>query len=252
VLGTASVVLLGQAQSGQKQPTFEVASVKPSDPNTRGQFQYLPSGNAIIRGVNVRLLIQQSYDVRDFQISGGPGWIGSDRFDITAKADDSDGADSNPDAMRVRLQGLLKDRFQLRLHVETREMARYELGVAKEGSKLKENAPAIRDGRMAWGTGFLKGQQVDIRFMTVWLARLIQQPVGDQTGLKSTYDFELRWSPDSNPGRRTVEAEPESVASDSGPSIFTAIQEQLGLKLEPRKGPVDILVVDHVERPTPD
>jgi bla regulator protein BlaR1 len=233
------------------QPQFEVATVKPSDPNARGQFRYLPGGTAVIRGVNLRLLIQQSYDVRDFQILGGPSWIGSDRYDITAKATAQNGTFSAED-MRLRLQTLLSDRFRLQLHSETREMSRYELVVAKNGPKLKEDAPPTPAGRMSWGAGFLKGDQVDIRFMTVWLTRLIEQPVGDQTGLRSTYDFELRWAPESTPSRRSVEPEPESAANSNGPSIFTAIQEQLGLKLEPRKGPVPILVIDHVEKPMQD
>jgi len=131
-------------------------------------------------------------------------------------------------------------------------MSRYALVVAKNGPKLKEDASPTPNGRMSWGTGFLKGDQVDLRFMTVWLTRLIEQAVADQTGLRSTYDFELRWAPESTPSRRSVEPEPESPGNSSRPSIFTAIQEQLGLKLEPRKGPVPLLMIDHVEKPTPD
>jgi uncharacterized protein (TIGR03435 family) len=132
-------------------------------------------------------------------------------------------------------------------------MARYDLVVANGGPTLQENAPPVPDGRMSWGTGVLKGQQVDMRFMTVWLSRLIEQPVGDQTALKSTYDFELRWSPDSSPRRSVIGPEPDVAPTPAaGPSIFTAIQEQLGLKLEPRKGPVNVLVIDHVQRPMPD
>ena len=249
-------VLVADRSYAQPSPpapaTFSVASIRPTDPGTRGGARYSPAGDATIRGFNVRLLLQQSYDIRDFQIIGGPDWMGSDRFDITAKADPADSAKSNPAAMRQRLQALLKDRFHLQAHVESRVMERYELVSAKSGSKLQEDAPATPEGRMSWGTGFLKGQQVDVRFMTVWLARLIGQPVSDQTGLKSTCNFELRWSPDANPKRLAIEPEPDTPTGTQGPSIFTAVQEQLGLKLEPRKGPVDVLVIDHVERPTPD
>ena len=241
------------AQQPVPQPKFEIASVKPSDPASRGQFRYLPGGRVTIRGVNLRLLIQQAYDVRDFQIVGGPDWIGSDRYDIDAKPADSESSDIGSEVMKLRLQALIKDRFRLELHTEAKEMSRYELVIAKNGPKIKGDADAIPDGRMAWGAGLLKGQRVDIRFMTVWLSRLIEQPVADQTGLKGAYNFELRWAPNSSSSRRAVEPEPDAVPQNSdGPSIFTAIQEQLGLKLEPRKGPVVMLVIDHVQKPTPD
>jgi bla regulator protein BlaR1 len=266
LLATAGIVVVAfkarpahAPTTDTKSPAFEVASVKPSDPNARGQFRYLPGGTVVIRGVTLPLLIQQAYDVKDFQISGGPAWMPSKRYDITAKTGDvANASPTDPARMRLRLQALLADRFHLQLHRESKELSVYTLVMAKNGPKLKEDQAADPAGRMFRGIGQLKGEQVDMRFLSVWLARLVGRPVGDQTGLKGTYDFELNWVPDSSQGRLSG-PEPGAgsergltPADQNSPSIFTAIQEQLGLKLEPRKGPVEILVIDHMEQPTPD
>lgn len=124
--------------------TFDVASVKMSDPNGRGQFQILPGGTVVVHSAPLKLLMQQAYDVREFQVSGGPAWVATQRYDVIGKAGDSSSArpdaDLRYDLMRQRLQSLLEDRFQLKVHRETKGMIAYALVLAKNGPKLKETA----------------------------------------------------------------------------------------------------------------
>jgi uncharacterized protein (TIGR03435 family) len=271
-------------QAGQLQ--FEVASIKPSDPNDhRMMFRMVPGGAINLHGVTLKALVQQAYDVRDFQISGGPGWIGADKYDVTAKPESASGeAPTDPrqlseeqrktfqEQTRLRLQALLTDRFQLKVHREKKELPVYALVVAKNGPKLKENAGADAGpgkGMMRMSAGQLVGQQVGIAFLAQSLAQSVGRTVLDQTGLKGTYDFELNFAPE--PGRGGVFGGPGAgdgappppppgagpglikeppPVDPNGPTIFTALQEQLGLKLESQKGPVEIIVIDHVEKPS--
>jgi uncharacterized protein (TIGR03435 family) len=264
------------------QPQFEVASIKPSDPNERRfMFRMMPGGGIDLHGVTLKALVQQAYDVRDFQVSGGPGWIGADRYDIIAKAENASGEAPDPrqlseqqrktfqEQTRLRLQALLADRFQLKIHRETKELPVYALAVAKNGPKLKENTGAsegLGKGMMRMSPGQLTGQQVGMPFLVQSIAQMLGRTVLDQTGLKGTYDFELTFAPE--PGRGGVFGGPGDGApppppgagpglikeppppDPNGPTIFTALQEQLGLKLESQKGPVDIIVIDHVEKPS--
>jgi bla regulator protein blaR1 len=263
------------------QPQFEVASIKPSDPNDRRMmFRMMPGGAINLHGVTLKALVQQAYDVREFQISGGPGWIGADKYDIIAKPENASGeAPSDPrqlsdeqrktyqEQTRLRLQALLADRFQLKIHRETKELPVYALVVAKNGPKLKENSATsdgLGKGMMRTSPGQLVGQQVGLAFLAQDLAQRLGRTVLDRTGLKGTYDFELNFAPE--PGRGGAFGGPGDGApppgagpglikeppppDPNGPTIFTALQEQLGLKLESEKGPVDIIVVDHVEKPS--
>ncbi|MGB6943658.1 MAG: TIGR03435 family protein [Bryobacteraceae bacterium] len=246
-------------EAPSSRPAFEVASIRPADPSGRGQFQLLPGGTVIMRAVTLRLLIQQSYDVRDFQISGGPAWMGSERYDITAKPGNTgDQRASSLDQMRLRLQALLADRFQLKLHRETKELPVFALVVARDGPKLKERpANSGEQGHLRRGRGQLIGQQASMHLLVLTLSRQLGRPVLDQTGLQGSYDFELNWTPDT-PAGPAVRQEPggnpgpgpdQSPTPDqNGPAIFTALQEQLGLKLESTKGPVEVLVIDAAEK----
>jgi uncharacterized protein (TIGR03435 family) len=216
-------------------------------------------------------MILWAYDIRDFQLSGGQAWTASQRYDILAKSPKNDSelesasrttatGDGNPvtDPIRLRLQALLADRFQLKLRREMKEMSAYALVVGKNGPKLKENDAELR-GWMRWGTGHLKGTHVDMRFLCVHLSRQVDRTVIDETGLNGSYDFELNWIPDSRPARLPSapdaqtpplrDGESARTPSD-GPSIFTAIQEQLGLKLEAKKGLVAFFMIDHAEKPS--
>jgi uncharacterized protein (TIGR03435 family) len=216
-------------------------------------------------------MILWAYDIRDFQLSGGPAWTVSDRYNIMAKSaknslESETASKTTPteeapvtDPLRLRLQALLADRFQLKLHRELKPLLAYGLEVGKNGPKLKENDAPLR-GWMQWGSGHLKGTHVDMRFLCVHLSRQVDRTVIDETGLNGSYDFELNWTPDSRPARVTSEpngqnspprdGEPAPSPSD-GPSIFTAIQEQLGLKLEAKKKElVAFYTIERAEKPS--
>ena len=269
------------AQSGQTtgtpSPSFEVASIKPNrsgDMFTRIMSQ---PERFTANGVTTKHLITMAYNVKDFQVSGGPGWINSERYDIEAKVPDSIAEelpklppDQREEQSRLMMQALLADRFKLKLSHTTKELPIYALVIAKSGPKLKEAKPddnyptGIKgpDGRalpgmMRMGPGELTGQGIAVKFLVRLLSQQVGRDVLDQTGLKGNYDFMLKWTPE--PGEGMMLAGPEGAnpgaesappPESSGPSIFTAIQEQLGLKLEPAKGPVEVLVIDHVEKPS--
>ena len=260
------------AQTAGPQLEFEVASIKPTDPMGRGQFQIHPGGTLDFRAVSLRLMILWAYDIRDFQLSGGPAWTASDRYDVMAKTTRNsleaetaskttatEEGTSVTDPIRLRLQALLADRFHLKLHREVKPFSAYALVVGKNGSKLKENDAPAR-GWMQWRTaGRLKGTHVDMRFLCVHLSRQVDRTVIDETGLTGSYDFELNWIPDSRPARPPSAPDAQTPAlrdgesapaPPDGPSIFTAIQEQLGLKLEPKKGLVAFFTIEQAEKPS--
>ena len=156
--------------------------------------------------------------------------------------------------MRDRVRSMLADRFQLTVHRETKEGAVYALVVAKGGPKLKENTEgAGRPGIFARRRGELTGTSALIQWLTQALSNQLSRPVVDKTGLTSKYDFQLQWTPDPSqipPGMPPPGVEALPPADPNGPDVFTAIQEQLGLRLESQKGPVDVLVVDRIEKPS--
>jgi bla regulator protein blaR1 len=256
VLAFGACSTFGQPQPAK--PQFEVASIKPADPSQRGmRIQLAPGGRYTAAGVTVRFLIQQAYGVRDFQISGAPGWVGLDRFEINAKADaetaaivDKDSSDSDL-LIETMIQGLLEDRFHLKINRETKEMPVYALVLAKGGSKLKENTdgegPQIMRSRAK-----ITLKRADLPMMAVLLSQILGRTVVDKTGLKGNYDVTLEWTPEDaqSQGSREGGTETAPPADPNGPTIFTALQEQLGLRLESTKGPVQILVIDHVEKPS--
>ena len=218
-----------------------------------------------------------SLPLQDNQLSGGPSWISSERYDIDAKLDDSqvEALEKLPPEQRIlqnklRVQSLLADRFKLVVREETKEIPVYALVIAKNGPKLQETKPGDTypngikgpDGRPSlaccgWETGQLKGQALPMATLVMMLSHQLGRTVLDQTGLKGKYDFALKWTPDQSSagdvhGADGVKPGAESAPppDSSGPSIFTAIQEQLGLKLESTKGPVESIVIEHIERPS--
>jgi uncharacterized protein (TIGR03435 family) len=225
---------------------FEVASIKPSAPGQRGvRIQIAPGGRFVANNVNVKFLIGEAYNIRDFQISGGPSWIGSERYDITAKADGEE--NKGPEAFRPMVQGLLKDRFQFKSHMETKELPVYHLVVGKNGSKLTENASGPDKGMVRMGRGQVSATGVPIAMLCRQLAMQLGRTVIDKTGLTGDYDFKLEFTPEEGMGPGPggdAPPPPDTV----GPSLFAAIQEQLGLKLDGAKGPVEVLVIDHIEK----
>jgi uncharacterized protein (TIGR03435 family) len=232
-------------------PTFEVASIKPGDPNaTNVRVNIAPGGKFTATNATVRMLVRQAFDLRDSQISGGPKWLDTDRFDIEAKPADGVNIPSGPGAGEVlspMLRSLLMERFGLTFHHETREESVYQLVVDKGGSKLKATRPrkggpqGLRAAR-----GRLTGMAAPVSMLANNLWQQLGRLVLDKTGLKDTYDFTLEYAPDPG-GAVVTDANPADAPL---PSIFTALQEQLGLKLESARGPVEILVIDHADKPT--
>ena len=250
--------------------TFEVATIKPSDPNARGMFMRpSPGGRLTVSNMSVKDMVGFAWGVQPFQISGGPAWIASARFDITAKAD---GTAKMPELM-LMLQSLLRDRFQLAIHKETKELAIYGLVLAKKDGKLgprliesKEGGctppdptkpppppdpvkgPALACNQLFAGIEQVRGVSVSVQRLLPILSRYFDRKVVDQTGLTGTYDITLEWTPDDAHLAQLPADAPRPA--DNGPSIFTALQEQLGLKLESQRGPVEMIVIDRAEKPS--
>ena len=235
-------ILLGQA--------FDVASIKRSAPdNPNGStFDYQTGGGLRVRNGTLHGLIESAYDVRDFQVEGGPGWLSTDRYDLVARSQPGSAAVSRVDdlkATRLKLQWLLVERFRLAVHREMRELQEYEIVADRKGVKLSADLPlpegaAARTG-MESDCGFMRATRATMANMVFALSRRLRRPVLDRTGLAGTYTFELDWSSDVVPC--------PNAAAD-GPSLFTALQEKLGLKLESIKGPVETILVDRAERPS--
>ena len=227
--------------------TFEVASIKPSQSNQRGRIiNPSPAGQMKTDNAPVKLLIAAAYGVSDYQILKAPAWTESDGYDIVAKS--APGAEPNPDAWmteagqkryRERLQSLLADRFALQAHFETRESSILELVAAKGGPKLKPSETLLQ---VSWGDTLLTCNKCTLeRFAAEILTQHVGRSVVDRTGLTGEYDIQVNFVPEPSPGK------PDDP-TPRGPSFVAALTEQLGLRLEPAKGPVQFLVIDHVER----
>lgn len=235
-------------------PQFEVATIRPSQSrDASGSFNVNPSGLVNVKNFPVMVLIQFSYNLTRRQISGGPSWLESDRFDIVGKPD-VDGA-PNMGQLREMLQRLLADRLQLSLHHEKKELSVYALTVARGGPKLTEDTDNPNGLPAFHGRGGPQGRKVQnstmAEFATDLQGSMADRPVVDETGLGSKrYDFILKWTPDAPAMDRTTRAQAAADNPDAPPDIFAAIQQQLGLKLVSTKAPVDVIVIDHVEKPS--
>lgn len=282
--GLASAVFghsLAQSQSATSPaPAFEyeVASIKPN--RSGGNIATASTTEARFMATNVTLqsLLLKAYGVQDFQISGAPSWLNAERFDIAAEMEDTvaeaikklDPAERGL-ARQQMLRALLMDRLRLSIHHENKDIPIYTLVIGRNGSKLKEakegdtypdglKSSGGHGGTGIWQTGgrggteVVTGQGVSIADLAATLSRSLDRPVLDKTGLTGKYDFAFNWadmnqlqaSSDNAPAGR-----PATLPLDvGGPSLFSAIQEQLGLRLVSGKGPGDIIVIDHVERPS--
>jgi uncharacterized protein (TIGR03435 family) len=277
ISATGCLVFACGAVFGQ---TFEVASVKPAAPQASGIMR--PSGGPgtsdperfTYTNVTLKALLLRAYDVKNYQITG-PAWLDSERFDILAKVP----AGATKEQLNIMLQHLLADRFNLTFHHEAKEMAVYELTVGKSGSKLKEadlnavaptgepgaplriGAPdkdgfpqipaglAVMLGRITDGISRWTDRLMILSDLTSLLESELDRPVVDKTGLTGKYDFSLAFSRDGLRPRGPAAA-PDATPADpsGGPSLLNAVQEQLGLKLESKKDPIDILVLDHIDK----
>jgi uncharacterized protein (TIGR03435 family) len=226
---------------GAQTLAFEVASIKPNQSGGGGSSIRPSAGRITMENDSLRKITLWAYgipDDREYALIG-PDWLATERFDIQATFP----ADTPPEQVRLMTQALLAERFKLALHRESRQMPIYVLVVGKGGPKIHP----VEDGqgRTSGGRGRLEAAKITIQKLADLLARLTGQQVVNETGLKGVFDFTLEWSPDE-----TQKMSPDEVAAagSTGPSIYSALQEQLGLKLEGRKGPVDVLVVDHMEK----
>jgi uncharacterized protein (TIGR03435 family) len=245
---------------------FDVISIHPSraqDTVKDGvEFSFMKTNNTddgyTAENVTLKALISDAYQIKPDDISGGPDWIGSDRYNINAKVAGSDGTTAvklTKAQHRQMLQALLANRFSLAVHNETKDAPIYELVVAKGGSKLHAFTPVSGaprgvtglDGKFysgidsLGGNGIIALQGYPVSLLADFLKPDLQRPVIDKTGLTGKYDISLRWTPDNTPADSPLAG---------GPSIFAAIEEQLGLKLNSTKGPVTTLVIDHVQKPS--
>ncbi len=248
-------------------PSFEVATIKPSQPGAAGGLAIGPKGDDrfVAKNATVKALIEFAYTTdSDRQIVGLSGWMSSERYDIDAKVGDAEVAAMlklppmrRMDPYRLMQQSLLVDRFNLKVHFETRQLPIYALVVAKGGPKLRASEMDLADPAKTLKPRSLRtmgpGNTVGVGVTTGMLAEILERQaelgggqgrtVADKTNLHGLYDWTLHWTP--------LQSQPGGAPSDSNwPSLFTALQEQLGLKLEPAKAHVEVVVIDHIELPS--
>lgn len=257
----ALFILLLATCHAQESPrlVFDVASIKPHTPRTDPQSMQVDNGALIVKNFSLRQLILVFYSTQDFRLLGGPSWMADEGWDIQAKTlndtsvDDKVLPEPERNALRLRLgqrsRNLLADRFGLVFRRETREEATYELLVEKDGHKLEPASDAATSRtayRMGGGRGGVDGTSVPAQNIALILSARIGRPVADKTGISGRFNFKLDWIPAlGEPGAITRPGAPELV----GPSIFTAVKEQLGLRLEAVKSPMEVMIVEKVERP---
>jgi uncharacterized protein (TIGR03435 family) len=235
---------------------FEVASLKPAATQPANGFYGIrpaPGGQRYeATNCPIRTMIQVAYRVKPEQIVGGPGWLDTDRFDMEAKAEKP----SSADELHVMLMNLLVDRLQLKFHQEKKEMAMYALLRGKGDPKLTPHEaanagdPWIDVAQEKFLHMKLKATSVPMDYVAYRLSLLMDRPVVDMTNIKGGYDFELSFTrelPSNIPEGAKINGEDIDT---SGPTIFEAVKQQLGLELKAQKGPVDVIVIDHVEKPT--
>jgi uncharacterized protein (TIGR03435 family) len=264
------------ASADAKALAFEVASVKPNKSGTRREMMSdQPGGRFTASNVTLHQLVLDAYQLQSFQLTGGPSWVASDRFDIEGKAGivvPDDFAGHN--LLQLMLRSLLVERFKLAVHNESRELPVYALVMARSdgrmGPKLVRSSVdcAATSGRgntppvsrptnterptcgMRTSPGNLTAGAVPVALLVNILGPLVNRPILNRTGLTGSFDIDLTWTPDQ-PLQRPPGAD-EPPVDPNGPSIFTAVQEQLGLKLESTTGPIDVVVIDSVQHPTAD
>jgi len=234
-------VTLASAQA----PSFEVASIKPS--NDLGNETWVmqdQSGNLTGHNATLKALIRSAYNVRDHQIVGGPAWIDVDRYDVLAKPQRRvTGAE-----FRQMIQTFLGDRFSLKIHRETRDLPAFALTVGKKGARLSESKGGEGSG-CGYNAGLLTCKKVTMATLAQTLARRLGRTVVDTTELTGSYDLRLEWTPDESQVPGPAENGRLAGTESGEPSLFSAIQQQVGLKLDPIKAPVEVIIIDTAERP---
>lgn len=241
----AQVAVAGTAQS------YEIVSIKPHKPGSdSGGMSFLPNGFAW-RNVNMYSLVQGAYGIiMDSQVMGLPGWARSDSYDIVAITDAATVEKWKKLTPKERwvseqpmMQSILADRCQFKAHQESKELPVYDLVIARGGLKMKEAPPGEVSNEEMTAAGRMTVQAMPVDTIVYAFTGSLGRIIVDRTGLKDEkFDFDLKWTPDN---------EPADDSTDAEPSLLTALQEQLGLKIVSSKGPVQVLVIDHMERPSP-
>ena len=239
--------------------TYDVVSIHKSDPAAVNvHISPGPQGGLRTENTTPLVLLTVAYDVQTYQIIGAPGWVSADHFDVMFTPDKADTTPGPGASLKEfqsylkrnqqRLQAVLRDRFGLVFRAETRELPIYSLIQAKGGNKLPphdatKRGPSIQTN----GRGQITGTGVTMEFLAQQLSMQMGRPVRDETGLTAEYDFKLDWTPDTAPSANSVDT---LSNAGTGPSLFTAMTDQLGLRLESAKGPVQVYVVEKIERPS--
>jgi uncharacterized protein (TIGR03435 family) len=243
LLAGLAVGVRGQA------PEFEVASIKPNhSADGRVLMGMAPGGRFTATNTTVKQLIMTAYRIRAHQISGAPAWLDSEKYDIVAKPEGG----ANPDQIKLMLQALLAERFKLTMRHESKELPVYALVVGKSGPKFQASKDSGGPGRrgIQMGRGLIEGQQMTMEMFADQLSGMAGRTVLDKTGLTGSYDLRLEFTPDESQAQMFNGPGGSPPPDPNGPSLFAAVQEQLGLKLEAQKGPVTVYVIDRVEKPT--
>lgn len=224
-------------------PSFEVAAIKPSEPTNRSDGFHLNGRHVSIENQTVLSLIHFAYAVNESQIVNAPKWFGEQRWDIDGIPD----VEGEPDVNQYQrmVQKLLTTRFGVKMHPDKRELSRYSLTIAKGGPKLKKSTSDPRAGmdENGWGQGsqrYMEFTNTNMSDLTLCLQTAADKPVINETNLAGRYDFLLHWTPN----------EARATEPNDAPGLFTAIQEELGLKLDATRGPTDVLVIDAATKPT--
>jgi len=242
------VILLQTAPAfGQASPSpaFEVASIKPStaEPGSASGVT-TEKGRMSARNVTLKRCMRGAYDVPEAQIFGGPKWLDESRYDIEAKAPGPAGEHE----LMAMLQSLLAERFKLVFHRETRPLSGYALVVGKNGPKAKHSAPGAQS-RTNSRRGEFDAEGCSMGQLAQKVSESLHLPVADLTAVEGRFDFKLEWTPDDMQAKPPSSGDASGITAPApGPSIFAAVQEQLGLKLEPRKVPAEVLVIDRAEK----
>lgn len=242
-----SAIGLVQAQTRPGTYHFEVASIRPAAPDQHGTNFHTDRARFTTSNASLFDLITFAYDVRSYQITNAPDWVRTTHYDINAKYDEAEDdvnvkeqnrLESRNERIRARLRNLLAERFQLQLRQETKELPIYGMVEERGGNKWKVAADPKggMDVSNNNGNGRLRGQGVTSARLAIALSSITERPVVDETGSTALLDFELHWSTDGN--------------GDGGPTLFTALREQLGLRLEAKKGLVTTYAIEHVEKPS--
>ena len=240
-LAIVAIAVSALSCAAQSPTTFEVASIRRSQSGSLNTQIDNSDGKFTVTNGSLKTLIRNAYDLQSFQFAGGPSWLDTEMYNIVATTGTGDKIP--PDQLKVLLKNLLADRFQLKVHWETRQTNIYALIIAKNGPIFKEDSDPAKEPGINTSKGAHQGRMIGTNEPLSILASNVGNQLGrivlDKTGLQGKYDWTLVWDPDPAP-------------DSTNPSIFTALQEQLGLKLDPQKGPMETLVIDNADHPSED